>query len=122
MMSKRIDLNFKISKFLKFKLEFELEFTFKFIFEKMIYNKIRFKDDKTYVIRLLKMIKINDVEEIERALKPKRFLLIINFDNDSKINYLKIKIKSMQKFKTKSLSLSLSLFEKCSKIFKISKI
>ena len=61
--------------------------------EKMIYNKIRFENDEIYVIRFLKMIKINDVEKIKRALKSKSFLLIINFDNDSKIDYFEIKMK-----------------------------
>ena len=64
-----------------------------FMLEKMIYNKIRLKNNKIYVIRLLKMIKINDIEKIKRALKSKNFSLIINFDNDSKINYFKIKMK-----------------------------
>ena len=41
------------------------------------------------------MIKINDVEEIKRALKSKNFLLIINFDNDLKINCFEIKMKLM---------------------------
>ena len=70
------------------------------------------------------MIKINNVEEIKRALKPKSFSLIINFNNNSKIDYFEIKMKLTQKFKTKSLSLSLllSLFKKCLKIYKISKI
>ena len=68
------------------------------------------------------MIKINDVEEIRRALKLKRFSLIMSFNNDSKIDYLKIKMKLAQKLEIKSLSLSLSLFEKCLKIFKILKI
>ena len=40
------------------------------------------------------MIKINDVEEIKRALKSKSSLLIINFNNDSKIDYFEIKMKS----------------------------
>ena len=92
----------------------------------MTYNEIKFENDETCVIRLLKMIKINDVEEIKRALKSKNSLLMINFDNDSKINYFEIKMKSTQKFKTKSLSLllslSLSLFKRCSRIYKISKI
>ena len=98
------------------------------MFKKMIYNEIKFENNKIYVIRFLKMIKISDVKEIKRALKSKNSLLIINFDNNSKINYLEIKMKSAQKFKTKSLSLSLSLslllslFKKCSKIYKISKI
>ena len=73
-MLKKINLNFKISKFLKF----EFEFTFKFIFEKMIYNEIKFKDNETYIIKFLKIIKINDVEKIKRVLKSKRFSLIIN--------------------------------------------
>ena len=64
-----------------------------FMLEKMIYNKIRLRNNKIYVIRLLKMIKINDIEKIKRALKSKNFSLIINFDNDSKINYFKIKMK-----------------------------
>ena len=89
----------------------------------MIYNKIKFKNKNLICdVRLLKIIKINDVEDIKRALKPKSFSLIINFNNDSKINYFKIKIKSTQKLKIKSLSLSLSLFKKCSKIYKILKI
>ena len=40
------------------------------------------------------MIKTNDIKEIRRALKSKNSLLIINFDNDSKINYFEIKMKS----------------------------
>ena len=63
------------------------------MFEKMIYNEIRFEDDETCVIRFLKIIKINNVEEIKRALKPKSFLLIINFDNNSRINCFEIKMK-----------------------------
>ena len=39
------------------------------------------------------MIKINNVEEIKRALKPKSFSLIINFNNNSKIDYFEIKMK-----------------------------
>ena len=90
----------------------------------MIYNKIRFKNDEICVIKLLKMIKINNVEKIRRALKSKSFLLIINFDNDSRVNYFEIKMKSAQKLEIKSLSLSLSLslFKKCSKVYKISRI
>ena len=90
----------------------------------MIYNKIRFKNDKVYIIGLLKVIKIKNVEEIKRALKSKSSLLMINFDNKSRINCFKIKMKSTQKFKIKSLSLLLllSLFKKYSKIYKISKI
>ena len=53
------------------------------------------------------MIKINDVEDIKRALKSKNFSLMIDFNNNSRINYFEIKMKSTQKFKTKSLSLSL---------------
>ena len=70
------------------------------------------------------MIKINDVEKIKRTLKSKNSLLIINFNNNSKIDYFEIKIKSTQKFKIKSLLLllSLSLFKKYLKIYKISKI
>ena len=76
------------------------------------------------------MIKINDVKEIKRVLKSKRSSLIINFNNDSKINYSKIRMKLTQKFKIKSLSLllslslslSLSLFKRYLKTFKISKI
>ena len=76
------------------KFEFKFEFTLEFIFEKIIYNKIRFENDEICVIRFLKIIKINDVKEIKRALKSKRSLLIINFDNNSRINYLKTKMKS----------------------------
>ena len=70
------------------------------------------------------MIKINDVEKIKRTLKSKNSLLIINFNNNSKIDYFEIKIKLTQKFKIKSLLLllSLSLFKKYLKIYKISKI
>ena len=95
-----------------------------FIFERIIYNKIKFKNDKIYVIKLLKIIEINDIEKIKRALKSKSFSLIINFNNDSKIDYFEIRIKLTQKLKTKSLSLllSLSLFKKCSKTYKISRI
>ena len=92
----------------------------------MIYNEIKFENNKIYVIKLLKMIKINDVEKIKRVLKSKSSLLIINFNNNSKINYFEIKMKSTQKFEIKSLllslSLSLSLFKKCLKIYKISRI
>ena len=70
------------------------------------------------------MIEINDVEKIGRALKSKNSSLMINFDNNSKIDCLEIKMKSTQKFEIKLLilSLSLSLFKKCLKIYKISKI
>ena len=61
----------------------------------MIYNEIKFENDEIYVIKLLKIIKINDVEEIKRALKSKSSSLIINFNNDSKINYFEIKMKSI---------------------------
>ena len=90
----------------------------------MICNEIKFKNNEIYVITLLKIIEINDIKKIKRALKSKSFLLIINFDNDSRINYFKIKIKLTQKFKIKSLSLSLllSLFKKCLKVYKISRI
>ena len=90
----------------------------------MIYNEIKFENNEVYVIKLLKIIEINDIEEIKRALKPKSFLLIINFDNDSRVDYFEIRIKSTQKFETKSLSLSLSLslFKKCLKTYKISRI
>ena len=93
--------------------------------EKIICDKIKIeKRDLIYDIKLLKIIKINDVEEIERALKSKRFLFIINFNNDLRIDCLEIKTKSTQKFEVKLLSLSLSLllFEKCLKAFKISRI
>ena len=75
------------------KFKFEFEFSFKFIFEKMIYNEIRFKNDKICVIKLLKVIKINNVEEIKRALKSKSFSLIINFDNDLEVNCFEIRMK-----------------------------
>ena len=90
----------------------------------MIYNKTKFENNEICVIKLLKIIKINDVGKIKRALKPKSSLLIINFDNNSKIDYFEIKIKLTQKLKIKSLSLSLSLslFKKCLKIYKILKI
>ena len=74
---KRINLNFKIKEFLKF------EFAFEFVLEKMICDEIRFKNNEIYIIRRLKIIKINGVEEIKRVLKSKNFSLIINFDNDS---------------------------------------
>ena len=74
-------------------MKFKFKFSFEFIFKKMIYNKTKFENNKIYIIKFLKMIKINDVEEIKRALKSKFFLLIINFDNDSKINYFEIKMK-----------------------------
>ena len=61
----------------------------------MIYNEIRFENDEIYIIRLLKIIKINDVKKIKRVLKSKSFLLMINFDNDLKINYFEIKMKLM---------------------------
>ena len=76
------------------KFKFEFEFSFKFIFEKMIYNEIRLENDKICVIKILKIIEINDVKEIKRALKSKNSSLIINFDNNLKINYFKIKMKS----------------------------
>ena len=75
--------------FLKFKVSFEFEF----IFEKMIYNEIRFENNEICVIKFLKMIKINDVGEIKRILKSKSFSLIINFNNDSKVDYFEIKMK-----------------------------
>ena len=95
-----------------------------FVLEKIICNEIRFKDDEVYVIKLLKVIEINDVKEIKRALKSKSFLLMINFDNDSRVDCFKVKIKSTQKLKTKSLSLSLLLllFKRCLKVYKISRI
>ena len=62
--------------------------------EKIIYNKIRFKNNEIYVIRLLKIIEINDVKKIKRVLKSKSFSLMIDFDNDSKIDYFEIKMKS----------------------------
>ena len=74
-------------------MKFKFKFSFEFIFKKMIYNKTKFENNKIYIIKFLKMIKINDVEEIKRALKSNFFLLIINFDNDSKINYFEIKMK-----------------------------
>ena len=89
-MLKRINLSFKIQKLSKF----EFEFSFKFIFKEIIYNEIKFENNKVCVIKLLKIIKINDVEEIRRALKLKSFSLMINFNNNSKINYFKIKIES----------------------------
>ena len=61
----------------------------------MIYNEIRFENNEICVIRFLKIIKINNVKKIKRALKSKSSLLIINFNNDLKINYFKIKIKSI---------------------------
>ena len=61
--------------------------------EKMIYNEIKFKNDEIYIIKLLKIIKISDIEEIKRILKSKSFSLIINFNNDSKINCFEIKMK-----------------------------
>ena len=90
--------------------------------EKMIYNEIKFKNNEICVIEFLKMIKISDFEKIGRALKSKSFSLIINFDNNSKVNYFEIKMKLMQKFEIKSLSLSLSLFKRCLKTYKISRI
>ena len=65
-----------------------------FMLEKIICNKIKFKNNEICVIRFLKIIKINDVEDIKRTLKSKSFSLIINFDNNSKINYFEIKMKS----------------------------
>ena len=62
--------------------------------KKMICNEIKFKDNEICVIRLLKMIKINDVEKIRRILKSKSFSLMIDFDNDSRIDYFEIKMKS----------------------------
>ena len=89
----------------------------------MICDKIKFKNKNLICdIRLLKIIKINNIEDIKHILKSKSFSLINFFDNNSKIDYLEIKMKSTQKLKTKSLSLSLSLFEKYTKIYKISKI
>ena len=94
--------------------------------EKIIYNEIRFENNKVYIIKFLKMIKINDIEEIKRALKSKSSSLIINFNNNLKVDYFEIKMKLTQKLETKSLLLSLSLslllFKKCSKVYKISKI
>ena len=89
--------------------------------EKVIYNEIRFKNKNLiYNIKLLKIIQINNIGDIKRALKLKSFLLIINFNNDSKIGYFEIKMKSAQNFKIKSLLLL--LFKKCSRVYKISKI
>ena len=62
--------------------------------EKIIFNEIKFENNEICVIKILKMIEINDVKEIKRALKSKSFLLIINFNNNSKIDYLEIKMKS----------------------------
>ena len=69
----------------------------------MIYNEIRLEDKNLiYNIKLLKIIEeINDGKNIKRALKPKSSLLIIDFNNDLKINYFEIKMKSTQKFKIK---------------------
>ena len=39
------------------------------------------------------MIKIDGVKEIKRALKSNFFLLITNFNNDSRINCFEIKMK-----------------------------
>ena len=61
----------------------------------MIYNKIRFENNKICVIKLLKVIEINNIKKIKRALKSKSFSLMINFDNNSKINYFEIRMKSM---------------------------
>ena len=38
-------------------------------------------------------MKINDIEKIKRVLKSKSSLLMINFNNNSKINYFEIRIK-----------------------------
>ena len=76
------------------KFEFEFEFSFEFMFEKMICNKVRFKNNEICVIRFLKVIEINDVEEIKRALKSKSSLFVINFNNNSRINCFEIKMKS----------------------------
>ena len=60
----------------------------------MIYDKIRFKNKNLICdIRFLKIIKINNVENIKRILKSKIFSLTIDFNNDSRINYFEIKIK-----------------------------
>ena len=89
----------------------------------MIYNEIKLKNKNSICdAGLLRMIKINGVEDIKRALKSKSFSLMINFDNDSKIDCFEMKMKSTQKFEIKSLSLSLSLFEKYARVYKISKI
>ena len=61
----------------------------------MIYNEIKFKNDEIYVTELLKMIKINNVEEIRCALKSKNSSIMINFNNDSKIDYFEIRMKSI---------------------------
>ena len=59
-----------------------------------MYIKIKFENKNLiYNVKLLKMIKINDVEDIERALKSKSFLLIINFNNNLKVDYFKIRMK-----------------------------
>ena len=63
------------------------------MFKRVIYNEIKLKNNEAYVIKLLKIIKINDVEEIKRALKSKSFSLMININNDSEINYFEIKMK-----------------------------
>ena len=71
-----------------------LNFRLNLYLKKKIYNEIRFKNDEIYIIRFLKIIEINDVEKIKRALKSKNSLLMINFDNDSEINCFEIKMKS----------------------------
>ena len=75
-------------------MKFKFEFSFEFAFEKVIYNEIRFKNDEACVIGFLEIIKINNVEEIKRVLKSKSFLLMINFDNNLRVDCFKIKMKS----------------------------
>ena len=64
------------------------------MFKEVIYNEIRFKNNEICVIRFLRMIKINDVEKIKRVLKSKSSSLMINFNNDLRINYFKIRMES----------------------------
>ena len=64
------------------------------MFKKIIYNETKFENDEIYIIKLLKMIKIKDVKEIKCILKLKSSLLMISFDNNSKINCFEIKTKS----------------------------
>ena len=60
----------------------------------MIYDKIKFeKRNLIYDVKILKMIKINGVEEIKRVLKSKSFSFVISFDNDLKVDYFEIKMK-----------------------------
>ena len=45
------------------------------------------------IVGLRGINKVEDVEEIERALKPKSSSLIINLDNNLRVNYFEVEMK-----------------------------